>query len=189
MLLFLLAAVGAPAALADARDGISYPVVELGGLQWMAANLRFAAPGSTCYAGDPASCEHLGRLYDHATALRACPVGWRLPSDEDWSRLETALGMSPEEAARDRGRGEGIGDRLKAGGDSGFNALLAGYYDPHDKAFQHQGRTAAFWASTLDGTDDHSALAWHRDVDSRRSTIWRSKVNVTYQLPVRCVSG
>jgi uncharacterized protein (TIGR02145 family) len=119
----------------------------------------------------------------------ACPAGWRLPSDEDWMRLETALGMTALDAAKDRGRGEGTGDRLKSGGDTGFNAVMAGYYDPHDKAFKHEGRTAAYWASTLDGADDVSDLAWHRDVDIRRSTIWRSKVNVTYKLPVRCVSG
>ena len=189
MILALLAASAAQPALTDSRDGATYRIIELGGLKWMAENLRFGSPGSVCYGNLAANCTRLGRLYDHALATAACPSDWRLPSEEDWARLEATLGMTPEDIARDRGRGEGLGNRLKAGGDTGFDALFAGYYDPHDKVFQHEGRSAAFWASTLDGKDDHSALAWHRDVDVRRSTIWRSKVNVTYKLPVRCVSG
>jgi uncharacterized protein (TIGR02145 family) len=189
MLLILLTAASAQQPLVDVRDGARYRVAEIGRLKWMAENLRYGALGSVCYGGNPKKCEELGRLYDHEAALAACPAGWRLPSDEDWAGLEAALGMKPDEIAKDRGRGDGLGDRLKAGGDTGFHALLAGYYDPHDKEFKHEGRTAAFWASTLDGQDDVSALAWHRDVDMRRSTIWRSKVNVTYKLPVRCVSG
>ena len=34
------------------------------------------------------------------------------------------------------------------GGDSGFDALMAGYFDPHGRAYRHEGRTAAFWTST-----------------------------------------
>ena len=187
--LILLLAASPPPALTDPRDGTSYRIVELGGLRWMAENLRYGAPGSTCYAALAANCVRLGRLYDFETASRSCPPGWRLPSDDDWKRLEMGLGASAEEVARDRGRAGPLGDRLKVGGDSGFDALMAGYYDPHAKADRHEGRTAAFWASTLDGADEVSPLAWHRDVDTRRSTIWRSKVNVTYKLPVRCVSG
>jgi uncharacterized protein (TIGR02145 family) len=188
-LLILLLAASPPPALTDPRDGARYRVIEIGGLQWMAENLRFGAPGSTCYDLQSANCPRLGRLYDFEAASRSCPPGWRLPSDDDWKRLEMGLGASAEEVARDRGRAGPLGDRLKVGGDRGFDALMAGYYDPHDQAYQHEGRTAAFWASTLDGADEVSPLAWHRDVDTRRNTIWRSKVNVTYKLPVRCVSG
>ena len=187
--LFLLLAASAPTALAYPRDVARYRTMELGGLRWMAENLRYGAPGSTCYGLQAANCERLGRLYDFEAASRSCPPGWRLPSDDDWKRLEMGLGASADDVARDRGRAGPLGDRLKVGGDSGFDALMAGYYDPHDQAYQHEGRTAAFWASTLDGADEVSPLAWHRDVDTRRSTIWRSKVNVTYRLPVRCVSG
>ena len=35
--------------------------------------------------------------------------------------------------------------------------------------------------------DDVSATAWHRDVATDRNSIWRSPVNVTYWLSVRCV--
>ncbi|MEO7655302.1 MAG: FISUMP domain-containing protein [Sphingomicrobium sp.] len=192
MLLTLLASITASRAepaFIDPRDGQHYRVVAIGGQRWMAENLRFAEPGSVCFDDKAENCAELGRLYDYDTAARSYPPDWRLPSDPDWIRLERSLGASAEEAAKERHRALGIGAKLKAGGDTGFDALLAGYLDPHEKAFQHKGRTSAFWASTLDRADDVSALAWHRDVDVRRTGIYRSKVNVTYKLPVRCVTG
>ena len=193
MLLLLLLSVAVSKTSAptftDPRDGASYRIVELGGITWMAENLRYGEVGSVCYEGKLANCTELGRLYDFEAASRACPPEWRLPSDADWMRLERALGASANEVAKERYRAPRLGDRLKLGGDTKFDALLAGYYDPHDKEFQHRGRTGAFWTSSLDGADEVSALAWHRDVDVRRSGIYRSKVNVTYKLPVRCVSG
>jgi hypothetical protein len=50
------------------------------------------------------------------------------------------------------------------------------------------GRAAAFWSSTPGPPDDVSATAWHRDVAANRNVIWRSPVNVTYWLSVRCVT-
>ena len=49
------------------------------------------------------------------------------------------------------------------------------------------GRNAAYWTSTAGPPDDVSATAWHRDVAANRNSIWRSPVNVTYWLSVRCV--
>ena len=123
-------------------------------------------------------------------AVTACPPGWRLPSDLDWKTLEIAIGMDAYDAHLERGRGAGLGDRLKPGGDTGFDALFSGYSDPHENdAFVRLGDRAAFWAATAAGRDDVSALARHRDVSADRSTIWRSKVNQTYRLSVRCVAN
>ena len=98
--------------------------------------------------------------------------------------------MDAYDAHLERDRGAGLGDRLKPGGDTGFDALFSGYSDPHENdAFVRLGERAAFWASTETGRDDVSALAWHRDVSADRSTIWRSKVNQTYRLSVRCVAN
>jgi uncharacterized protein (TIGR02145 family) len=32
-------------------------------------------------------------LYTHKTALKACPTGWHLPSNDEWLELEISLGM------------------------------------------------------------------------------------------------
>jgi uncharacterized protein (TIGR02145 family) len=76
----------------DGRDGKEYPQVEIGGKTWMAANLNYAADGSKCYNGLEANCNIYGRLYNYATASNACPRGWHLPSNEEWTALTTAVG-------------------------------------------------------------------------------------------------
>ena len=172
----------------DPRDGYSYAVVTIGRAQWFAENLRYRTPDSRCYESDEANCADHGRLYRLDDALRACPAGWRLPSEEDWRVLELALGMSQTEVLKEKGRGDPLGRRLKYGGDTGFNTRYSGWIDPNrGDSSRAMGRSAAFWTSTPGPPDDVSATAWHRDVAAHRNTIWRSPVNVTYWLSVRCV--
>lgn len=176
--------------IADPRDGYRYPVVVIGGLRWFAENLRFRTADSRCYEGDEANCYDHGRLYRLPDALEACPAGWRIPTEDDWRALEHALGMPEPEIEKRDGRGEPFGRRLKFGGDTGFNVRYSGWIDPHRAdSSRAMGRNAAYWASTPGPPDDVSATAWHRDVAANRNSIWRSPVNVTYWLSVRCVSG
>jgi uncharacterized protein (TIGR02145 family) len=177
-----------PERFTDPRDGYSYAIVTIGKARWFAENLRFRTSDSRCYEGDEANCADHGRLYRLEDALRACPSGWRVPSEEDWRALERTLGMSEADLSRERGRGEPVGKRLKFGGDTGFNVRYSGWIDPHlADSSRAMGRNAAYWTSTPAPPDEVSATAWHRDVATDRNSIWRSAVNVTYWLSVRCV--
>lgn len=178
-----------PERLVDSRDGYAYAVVSIGGVRWFAENLRFKTPDSRCYEGDEANCADHGRLYRLDDALQACPAGWRVPSEEDWRHLERALGMTHTEIGKERGRGDPVGRRLKFGGDTGFNVRYSGWIDPYraDSSIA-MGRNAAWWTSTSGPPDDSSATVWHRDVATSRNSIWRSPVNVTYWLSVRCLA-
>ena len=177
-----------PERFTDPRDGYSYAIVTIGKARWFAENLRFRTSDSRCYEGDEANCADHGRLYRLEDALRACPSGWRVPSEEDWRALERTLGMSGADLSRERGRGEPVGRRLKFGGDTGFNVRYSGWIDPHlADSSRAMGRNAAYWTSTPAPPDEVSATAWHRDVATDRNSIWRSAVNVTYWLSVRCV--
>lgn len=174
----------------DPRDGYAYRVVTIGGARWFAENLRFRTPDSRCYENDEANCVDHGRLYRFEDATRACPDGWRIPSEEDWRALERALGMPEAEIGKDRGRGDPLGRRLKFGGGTGFDVRYSGWIDPHRAdSSRAMGRAAAYWSSTPGPPDDHSATMWHRDVAAGRHSIWRSPVNVTYWLSVRCVAA
>jgi uncharacterized protein (TIGR02145 family) len=176
--------------ISDPRDGHRYPVVTIGGLRWFAENLRYKTADSRCYERDEANCEDHGRLYRVNDALKACPAGWRVPSEQDWRALERSLGMSETEIEKEDGRGSPAGRRLKFGGDTGFNVRYSGWIDPHlADSSRAMGRNAAYWTSTEGPPDELSATAWHRDVATNRSSIWRSPVNVTYWLSVRCVRG
>jgi uncharacterized protein (TIGR02145 family) len=183
-----LAASLPPDRFTDPRDGYAYAIVTLGRAQWFAENLRFVTEDSRCYENDEANCADHGRLYRLEDALEACPAGWRVPSEEDWRGLERWLGLSEAEVKQERGRGEPHGKRLKFGGDTGFNVKYSGWIDPHlADSSRAMGRNAAYWATTAGPPDDVSATAWHRDVAANRNSIWRSPVNVTYWLSVRCV--
>jgi len=82
-----------PESFLDVRDGKYYKYVQMGDDQtWFAENLNFDAPGSRCYGDVPENCETKGRLYDWNTATTACPVGWRLPNEDDWNTLIAFIG-------------------------------------------------------------------------------------------------
>jgi uncharacterized protein (TIGR02145 family) len=123
----------------DPRDGKVYKTVKIG-TQWiMAENLAYKPDSGYywAYNDDKSNVAKLGYLYAWETAKKVAPKGWHLPTKEEWETLYTFLG----------------GDRIKVfeaidkGGNSGFNALMAGYYcDGHFNDFSSMG--AFFWSST-----------------------------------------
>lgn len=166
----------------DLRDNRGYPTVAIGGLVWMAANLAYSTPNSWCYDDQPDDCASNGRLYTWASALTACPTGWRLATDEDWVDLEMSLGMTPAHALAQGPRGTDEGAQLRAGGESKFNAPICGYRRPEGN-YARRGERAAFWTASSANEDD----AWHRDIRSDVDTVYRSPVTKTYALSIRCV--
>src|SRR5574344_921488 len=99
----------------DARDGNQYNWVKIGDQIWMAENLAYlpsvnmVADGSEDAAGSyyyvygydgtnvadakaTANYTTYGVLYNWTAALTACPTGWHLPTDAEWTTLITFLG-------------------------------------------------------------------------------------------------
>ena len=172
-------------AFVDPRDDRSYPLVELAGIRWFAANLAYETPDSYCANDEPANCDRFGRLYTWHAALAACPPGTHLSTEDEWQRLEAAFGMDEAELAATRGRGAGVGDRLKRGGDSGLDVVFGGWRRPDGTFTVGNGHdeAAALWVADVAGPE----TAWHRDLSSARSVVWRSPVDFPYALSVRCV--
>ena len=94
--------------LTDKRDGKTYKTVKIGRQTWMAENLNYNANGSKCYDNKPANCEKYGRLYDWNTALKACPSGWHLPDDNEWTKLMEFLASNKKDVRYRKTNFEGV---------------------------------------------------------------------------------
>ena len=66
--------------------------VTIGNQVWKAKNLNDASKGGKCYDDKPENCEKYGRLYTWEEAMKACPSGWHLPSNEEWEALVSSAG-------------------------------------------------------------------------------------------------
>jgi len=150
--------------LTDSRDKKTYKTVKIGTQTWMAENLNYEAKGSKCYEDKPANCQKYGRLYDWKTATKACPSGWKLPSEEEWKALETTAGGDKNNLKAKSGWMENDGtDKF------GFTALPGGkhgYLDPEacdegcEPSFWDVGSAGRWWSSTESGLGG-SAYSWY----------------------------
>lgn len=187
--------------MTDVRDGKTYKTVTLGDQTWLAQDLNYETGNSWCYKDDTANCETYGRLYDWETALTACPAGWHLGSDEEWSTLVTYLdprsepndgfeiskiagGMMKTTGTIEAGTGLWNSPNTGATNSSGFSALPSGNRNPAG-TFKMLGYHIMIWTST-EYDDNH---AWTMMLDMTQSGILRDYTGVTkdYGISVRCV--
>lgn len=137
----------------DSRDHQTYATVKIGSKTWMSQNLNYNVPGSACYDNQEANCKTFGRLYTFEAARIACPAGWHLPEDEEWTMFRTFIEDSDgKEAAwvslKSRDKWDGS-DRY------GFDVVPAG---KATDGFYDQGVSAHFWSAT---EEDGDAFGWH----------------------------
>lgn len=75
----------------DARDGMKYNCTTIGKTDWFRENLAYAAKGKAFFDSEAMS-KVAGRFYTWTDAKSACPMGWRLPSQQDWMDAAKAAG-------------------------------------------------------------------------------------------------
>lgn len=122
----------------DPRDGQTYHTVKIGEQVWLAQNLNYATEkGSWPLQGDSAGMQ-FGRFYTWEAAKEAVPVGWHLPSKQEFEILAATLGVT------DLPNWDDLYPLLIEGGISGFNVQLTG---SHNEAYSKRGQTASFWSS------------------------------------------
>lgn len=136
----------------DPRDGKIYKTVEIGKQVWMAENLNFIIQqGCACYKDDTTNCDTYGRLYRWEAAKMACPPGWHLPSDEEWSLLIDILGGTKVAGGKMKASELWEEPANELTNSSGFNALPAGqalYTGVGIGGFMGIGNIAVWWTAT-----------------------------------------
>ena len=149
--------------------------------EWDAAREN-GQPACCTYNYDPVMGEKYGKLYNwHAVndPRGLAPVGFHVPSNQDWQELVEFLGGSDK-----------VGKKIKATHDwkpkeigtdeVGFTGLPGGYAN-HVGGFALQGIRAMWWSSDENGTDN----AWGRYAEGK---IWvYSEYRKGQGLSVRCI--
>lgn len=185
----------------DQRDGSVYHWVRYGDLEWMTENMRVEVENgeSQIYSEiqitpeerkdqEAQNCIKYGYLYDYEAAQEAVPEGWRIPTDEDWQKLEKLMGMSESELSVFGWRGDRQGEMLqqkemlwlRPGGFVNYEDKSFGSYTPDFLGFY-----GFFWSSSED-TGKQKAIIY-RQICYNTSQIGRFSTLPEKLLSVRCV--
>ncbi len=184
----------------DPRDGNAYSYVRYNNLEWMTRNLSYLSSEGFCHSyeittalGGNTTAEILrqhGYLYDYTSAKTACPEGWRLPTDEDWKKLETTFGMSIQESNEIGWRGSYVGEILQQDeSGSGIKLAADGFYSvshsTYTSKYRQLGFSGLFWTSTAD--ESKNEFAYYRKIAYNSQKCYRESTMMTNGLSVRCV--
>ena len=134
-----------------------------------------------------------GNLMTYEEAVVSAPEGWRLPSDEDWKKLERTLGMSDADS---KGmRGEGVAYAMQAT-DSGceLGLTLGGSVVPVksygwiDMDWEWVGEYGYYWTSTVEPAyDAEQTFVYYRRLTANIGTVSRECMRSDCYLSVRWV--
>jgi uncharacterized protein (TIGR02145 family) len=160
------------------QEGNVYKTIVIGTQEWMAENLNTSiyrngdaiatgldnatwsttTAGAWAYYNNDASyaCPY-GKLYNWYACVDArqlCPVGWHVPSNEEWIQLRVSIGNDVYTAG---GKLKSIGTyywnspNVGAVNESGFSSLPAGARE-YFGGFLYLGYSSNYWTGTLNGT-------------------------------------
>lgn len=199
-------------------DGNKYKVVKIGDQWWMTENLKvtkfndgtdifeFKTISSTIDSSWIKSVNpmflkldsvkgHLYNGYVVKSTKNIAPKGWRVPSDDDWKKLEVYIGLSNEEAQKYGWRGTDQAEQLViessvgwlagtvlfGNNKTGFNAIPSGCYVSN--GYLNKETNSAFWWSS---TIANSKLIY-RNIDFSHRNIFRHYTSLNYGFSIRCV--
>ena len=192
--------------LIDNRDGNRYSVLTIGKQKWMGENLRYLPevfPADSGYIYDiyyyvygykgtnvdsaktTENYKEYGVLYNWLAAKKACPIGWRLPTEGDWAELELYYGenqLGSALASKSEVWRDGDMKKSERWGESSFGAEPAGYRDGNG-FFAEKGKVAYFWTSK----QIKQTYAYYRYVESGETYFGREHGLWENAYSVRCV--
>jgi uncharacterized protein (TIGR02145 family) len=174
-------------------DGNTYNTVQIGTQVWMSENLktsRYRNGGSIPYVvgntdwqaltkgawsnydHDAANDAIYGKLYNWYTTLgdTLCPIGWHVPSDNEWTILTDYLGGESVAGGKMKSIGTNywIDPNTVATNESGFSALPGGFRINYG-SFLFIRDHAFFWSATEYDFD----YAWNRYLNYNNSYVYR----------------
>jgi uncharacterized protein (TIGR02145 family) len=188
----------------DSRDGNVYKTVTIGSQTWMAENLRYlpsvvgpirGSQSTLCYyvygydgtnvadAKATGNYKTYGVLYNWVAAKAACPPGWHLPTDAEWTQLTDYLGSnSAGGKLKEKGTKHWNSPNTGATNQTNFTALPGGGRFSTFQ-FTYLGDMGYWWTASQDGT----GLYYYRYLQQNEKGILRGYVIMDAGFSVRCV--
>ena len=145
---------------------------------WLTDNMRYNVENSSYYYTEltPANQKRYGRYYTWEAAQKACPPGWRLPTDIEWQRLihQIVQGGLPNNGASKVYK-ELAGGEFYFGGMMNWIKGTGRIEDFDQKSF--------FWTATAASNNE----VWAYEFDQRKGTVSRIKLNPANAIACRCI--
>nr|NQU91825.1 fibrobacter succinogenes major paralogous domain-containing protein [Bacteroidota bacterium] len=188
-------------------DSALYPSIQIGDQCWMQKNLSYLPEvnqpnnGSQhsnyyyVYGFDDTDLEDAkitinygtyGVLYNWPAAMSACPEGWHLPNNQEWSVLldfsegNDGAGGEMKQSASDYWKNPNTGSTnssMFSGLPGGFRYNLGFFYKLSENGF--------WWSST-----EHSgSKAWSETLDYQSAGLFHNFGNKEYGFSVRCIKN
>mgnify|MGYP001553675913 CR=1 FL=1 len=192
-------------------DGNEYRMVKIGEQEWMAENLNVShfrngdeipqaktdeewkkagenGQPAWCYYNNPDNGDRYGKLYNWFAVndpRGLAPEGWKIPSDEDWTRLTDFLGgesVAGKEMKSTEFWADNNGESGNETNESGFSGLPGGFrYNVG--SFHDFGEYGYWWSSVEFSTD----LAWLRILNYLNGSVDSYNSSKAQGLSVRCL--
>lgn len=200
-------------------DKRNYKVVKIGTQWWMAENLAYL-PAVSPEGSESTNSPHYyiydfngtdvtagkatenysiyGVLYNWTAALSACPAGWHLPSDSEWTTLTDYLidngygyGGSGDDIAKSiasttnwsyYNEPNTPGSNPSSNNSSGFSGLPAGFYG-NSSVHWDLTDSGTWWSSTQDTND----YAWARAIRVYYHIVYRYARSTSWGYSIRCL--
>lgn len=184
------------------HQGYTYNTIGIGNQVWMAENLRYlptvvgpgtgsnTAPYYYVYGYDDTDVnaakattnyQTYGVLYNWTAAQTACPTGWHLPSDAEWTQLTDFVG-GVENAGTLLKSQTGWNNNGNGTDQYGFTALPGGYRN-YGGNFYGIGYYGYWWSASENVAYD----AWFRHMSYSISYVFRNYYSKELGFSVRCV--
>jgi uncharacterized protein (TIGR02145 family) len=187
-------------------DGNFYPSIIINGQEWMQKNLAvtkyrngdpiptglsdatWSSTTSGAYAiynNDAANNTIYGKLYNWYAVNDSrglCPTGWHVPSDAEWTTLETSLGGSSVAGGKMKSITGWSSPNTGATNESGFSGLPGGYRS-YNGTYYGVGNVGLWWSST----EDDSGFSLYRLLPYGDSLVFRDYYDKRAGFSVRCV--